>query len=145
MCTVFLRKYGQRRSQNIRIQVQTRSFVVLVVFSVFAFEISSLRSSNRCAHLCESHRNLRDGSFGVGAVPGTSCQAAIAPFFRDISQQALTSSSFGIDIGRTRAHHELNSQSATPTRRHRHADRRPAERRHANTPLPGLDPFRTPI
>src|ERR1700726_3250613 len=29
-------------------------------------EISSLQSSNRCAHLRESNRTLRDGSFGVG-------------------------------------------------------------------------------
>ena len=43
---------------------------------------------NRCAHLRESHRTLRDGVWG-GAVPGTSCQATIAPSLRDISQQAL--------------------------------------------------------
>src|SRR5208283_2450146 len=29
--------------------------------------------------------------FGGGAVPGTSCQATIAPSLRDISQQALSS------------------------------------------------------
>src|SRR5271165_3393155 len=34
------------------------------MFLVFAFEISSLQSSNRCAHLHESHRTLRDGSLG---------------------------------------------------------------------------------
>src|ERR1700674_747207 len=56
--------------------------------SVFVFEISSLQSSYRCAHLHESHRTLRDGFWG-GAVPGTSCQATIAPSLRDISQQAL--------------------------------------------------------
>jgi hypothetical protein len=28
------------------------------------FQSSSLQSSNRCAHLPESHRTLRDGSFG---------------------------------------------------------------------------------
>src|SRR5580704_14789952 len=56
--------------------------------SVFVFEISSLQSSYRCSHLHESHRTLRDGFWG-GAVPGTSCQATIAPSLRDISQQAL--------------------------------------------------------
>ena len=30
----------------------------------FVFEISSLQSSNRCAHLHESHRSLRDGTLG---------------------------------------------------------------------------------
>jgi hypothetical protein len=30
----------------------------------FLFETSSLQSSNRCAHLHESNRTLRDGSFG---------------------------------------------------------------------------------
>src|SRR6202162_2594881 len=61
--------------------------------SVFVFEISSLQSSYRCAHLHESHRTLRDGFWG-GAVPGTSCQATIAPSLRDISQQALASEGF---------------------------------------------------
>jgi hypothetical protein len=32
--------------------------------SVFVFEISSLQSSYRCAHLHESHRTLRDGFWG---------------------------------------------------------------------------------
>jgi|ERR1700734_2596835 hypothetical protein len=32
--------------------------------SAFLFETSSLQSSNRCAHLRESDRTLRDGSFG---------------------------------------------------------------------------------
>ena len=32
---------------------------------MFEHEIPSLQSSNRCAHLRESHRTLRDGSFGV--------------------------------------------------------------------------------
>src|SRR5208283_3023886 len=34
------------------------------MFSVLVFKISSLHSSNRCAHLHESHRTLRDGSLG---------------------------------------------------------------------------------
>ena len=34
------------------------------MFSVLLFEIPSLQSSNRCAHLHESHRTLRDGSLG---------------------------------------------------------------------------------
>jgi hypothetical protein len=38
-----------------------------------------------------SNRTLRDGSFGGGAIPGTSCQATIAPSLWDISQQALAS------------------------------------------------------
>src|ERR1700676_3385329 len=32
---------------------------------MFEHEISSLQSSNRCAHLRESNRTLRDGSFGA--------------------------------------------------------------------------------
>src|SRR5271166_6645212 len=61
------------------------------MFSVLVFKIPSLQSSNRCAHLHESHRTLRDGSaLWGGAVPGTSCQATIAPSLRDISQQALS-------------------------------------------------------
>ena len=43
-------------------------------FFSFLLEISSIQSSNRCAHLHESHRTLRDGSFGVALsqalVPG---------------------------------------------------------------------------
>src|SRR5271154_1188114 len=35
------------------------------MFLVFVSEISSLQSSNRCARLRQSHRTLRDGSFGV--------------------------------------------------------------------------------
>ena len=35
-----------------------------VSVAVFLFETSSLQSSNRCAHLHESDRTLRDGSFG---------------------------------------------------------------------------------
>jgi hypothetical protein len=44
---------------------------------------------NRDTHLHESHRTLRDGSFGVATFPGTSCQTTIVPSLRDISQQAL--------------------------------------------------------
>jgi hypothetical protein len=36
----------------------------------------------------KSHRTLRDGPLGGGAVPGASCQTTIAPSFRDF-QQAL--------------------------------------------------------
>jgi hypothetical protein len=39
-------------------------------------KIWSLQSSNRRAHLPESNRTLRDGSW-ADAVPGTSCQATI--------------------------------------------------------------------
>ena len=53
-------------------------------FFVIVFEISSLQSSNRCARLQESHRTLRDGPL-LGGVPGTSCQATIAPSLRDKS------------------------------------------------------------
>src|ERR1700692_2110356 len=56
---------------------------------VFSIRISSLQSSNRCAHLHESDRNPTGRLFWGGAVPGTSCQATIAPSLRDISQQAL--------------------------------------------------------
>ena len=42
----------------------SRRHVRRISVSVFAFEISSLQSSNRCPHLHESHRTLRDGSFG---------------------------------------------------------------------------------
>jgi hypothetical protein len=45
--------------------------------------------ANRCAHLRESHRTIRERLFWGGAVPRTSCQATIAPSIRDISQQAL--------------------------------------------------------
>ena len=41
---------------------------------MFEHEIASLQASNRCAHLRESDRALRDGSFGVARprhfVPG---------------------------------------------------------------------------
>jgi hypothetical protein len=37
---------------------------ISIPFSDTAFEISSLQSSNRRAHLHESHRALWDGSFG---------------------------------------------------------------------------------
>ena len=39
--------------------------IISILLSDTAFEISSLQSSNRCAHLHESYRTLRDGSFGV--------------------------------------------------------------------------------
>jgi hypothetical protein len=45
-------------------------------------KISSLQSSNRFAHPHESYRTLRDGCLD-GTVPGTSCQATIAPSLRD--------------------------------------------------------------
>ena len=55
------------------------------VFQDFVIPIiESVRSS---AHLHESYRTLRDGCLD-GAVPGTSCQATIAPSLRDISQWA---------------------------------------------------------
>jgi hypothetical protein len=45
---------------------------------------SRIRKYEISSHLRESHRTLRDGSLS-GAVPGTSCQATIAPSLRDIS------------------------------------------------------------
>jgi len=54
-----------------------------ILLSDTALEISSLKSSNRWAHLHESYRTLRDGSFWGGVVPGTSCQATIMLSLRD--------------------------------------------------------------
>src|ERR1700722_15340840 len=56
------RRYGMiGRSES---QRYFSSTVRRVSVSVFLFETSSLQSSNRCAHLHESDRTLRDGSFG---------------------------------------------------------------------------------
>src|ERR1700722_1711065 len=60
------------------------------MFSVFVFENFVTPIIERRAHLRESNRTLRDGSFlGGGAIPGTSYQATIASSLRDISQQDL--------------------------------------------------------
>jgi hypothetical protein len=80
-------KEPSRRVRYDRAQRNPEVFLVdlcaRVSVSVFLFETSSLQSSNRCAYLHESDRTLRDGSFGWRAVPGTSCQATIAPSLRD--------------------------------------------------------------
>jgi hypothetical protein len=47
------------------LDVMDRTCEIRTLLSVFGFEVSSLQSSNRWAHLRESHRALRDGSFGV--------------------------------------------------------------------------------
>jgi hypothetical protein len=39
------------------------------------------------AYEIPTHRTLRDGIFGGGAVPGTSCQATISPSLRDFSHR----------------------------------------------------------
>ena len=41
------------------------------------------------AHACTNHTVPYGTALWGGAVPGTSCQATIAPSLRDISQQAL--------------------------------------------------------
>ena len=43
------------------------------------------------AHTCPNHTVPYGTALWGGAVPGTSCQATIAPSLRDISQQALVS------------------------------------------------------
>ena len=53
---------GQRRSRILEFRTQTRSFVLKTL------NVQGTRKClpwNRCAHLHESHRTLRDGSFGV--------------------------------------------------------------------------------
>ena len=50
--------HGLRRLQSI-------FGIISILLSDTAVEISSLQSSNRCAHGHESYRTLRDGSFGV--------------------------------------------------------------------------------
>src|SRR5208283_4950465 len=45
------------------------------------------------AHTCTNHTVPYGTALWGGAVPGTSCQATIAPSLRDISQQALASAS----------------------------------------------------
>ncbi|HKM58454.1 MAG TPA: hypothetical protein VJX28_06885, partial [Chthoniobacterales bacterium] len=42
------------------------------------------------AHTCTNHTVPYGTALWGGAVPGTSCQATIAPSLRDISQQALS-------------------------------------------------------
>jgi hypothetical protein len=51
----------------------------------------SFRPSNHRigAHTCTNHPVPYGTALWGGAVPGTSCQATIAPSLRDISQQAL--------------------------------------------------------
>jgi len=53
-------------------------------FCVSKFRHSIIKSVRSSAHLHESYRTLRDGF--LDGVPGTSCQATIAPSLRDISQ-----------------------------------------------------------
>jgi hypothetical protein len=83
MCAVFFRKakilfYERYVSNDVRAAAQSNGACLgdtnaeyaiarcqFILLSHTAFEISSLQSSNRCAHLHESYRTLRDGSFGV--------------------------------------------------------------------------------
>src|SRR5208337_1791187 len=57
----------------------------------FRFSYSKFRHSNYRigAHTCTNHTVPYGTALWGGAVPGTSCQATIAPSLRDISQQAL--------------------------------------------------------
>jgi hypothetical protein len=58
------------------------------MFSVFVFKISSLQSSNRRAHLHESHRTYGTALWG-GLILGTSCQATIRLSLRDKSHSPI--------------------------------------------------------
>ena len=57
----------------------------------FVSVYSKFRHSNHRigAHTCTNHTVPYGTALWGGAVPGTSCQATIAPSLRDISQQAL--------------------------------------------------------
>src|SRR5208337_4169132 len=57
----------------------------------FRFSYSKFRHSNYRigAHTCTNHTAPYGTALWGGAVPGTSCQATIAPSLRDNSQQAL--------------------------------------------------------
>src|SRR5208337_1633768 len=57
------------------------------MFSVLKFRHSNHRIG---AHTCTNHTVPYGTALWGGAVPGTSCQATIAPSLRDISQQALS-------------------------------------------------------
>src|SRR5208283_3500626 len=57
------------------------------MFSVLVFKFR--HSNHRIgAHTCTNHTVPYGTALWGGAVPGTSCQATIAPSLRDISQQA---------------------------------------------------------
>src|SRR5271166_3031540 len=62
--------------------------------NVFSFRIRNFVTPiiESGAHTCTNHTVHYGTVLWGGAVPGTSCQATIAPSLRDISQQALASS-----------------------------------------------------
>src|SRR5271163_3364312 len=66
----------------------------IIQHKCFQFSYSKFRHSNHRigAHTCTNHTVPYGTALWGGAVPGTSCQATIAPSLRDISQQALTKS-----------------------------------------------------
>src|SRR5208337_2671108 len=71
----------------------------------FQFSYAKFRHSNHRigAHTCTNHTVPYGTALWGGAVPGTSCQATIAPSLRDISQQAPTKWLTPIGSRRTKA------------------------------------------
>src|SRR5580704_4859735 len=63
----------------------------IIQHKCFQFYCSKFRHSNHRigAHTCTNHTVPYGTALWGGAVPGTSCQATIAPSLRDISQQTL--------------------------------------------------------
>src|SRR5271165_2237404 len=63
----------------------------IIQHKCFQFSYSKFRHSNHPigAPTCTNHTVPYGTALWGGAVPGTSCQATIAPSLRDISQQAL--------------------------------------------------------
>jgi hypothetical protein len=96
---------GQRRSRILEFRTQTRSFVLKTL------NVQGTRKClpwNRCAHLHESHRTLRDGSFGV------ALSQALRARLR--SHRTLRDGSFGVALSqalraRLRSHRALRDGS----------------------------------
>jgi hypothetical protein len=79
---------GRGRSQRFLVENVRRVSLGRLNTLLERFETFSLQSSND-AHTCSNHTVPTGRIFWSGAVPGTSCQATIAPSLRDISQPAL--------------------------------------------------------
>src|ERR1700738_4060726 len=64
----------------------------IIQHKCFQFSYSKFRHANHRigAHTCTNHTVPYGTALWGGAIPGTSCQATIAPSLRDISQRALT-------------------------------------------------------
>ena len=100
-------------------------------------------AANRCAHLCESHRSLRHGSFRA-AIPGTSCPATIASSLWGLSDMAYSSLAdlyryLWLQIRRRRRQRQSKQGSRVVT-----APRQMTARKYANNASfePLLSPFR---